>query len=101
MSHDDKLWEHSLLAIIYFRLNLFCYNIINYVYDNFFLLQVRYDLLDCNHSFFESVKKLISLMETGMVKGGEALVPHLFQFLVLLASDQSKLVTVPQVCQEC
>ncbi len=32
-----------------------------------------------------------------MVKGGEALVPHLFQFLVLLASDQSKLVSVPQV----
>lgn len=41
--------------------------------------------------------KLISLMETGMVRGGEALVPHLFQFLVLLASDQSKLVTIPQV----
>lgn len=60
-------------------------------------LQVRYDLLDCNHSFFESVMKLISLMETGMVKGGEALIPHLFQFLVLLASDQSKLVTIPQV----
>ena len=36
-------------------------------------------------------------METGMVKGGEALVPHLFQFLVLLTSDQSKLVTIPQV----
>lgn len=60
-------------------------------------LQVRYDLLDCNHSFFESVMKLIGLMETGMVKGGEALVPHLFQFLVLLSSDQSKLVSVPQV----
>ena len=59
--------------------------------------QVRYDLLDCNHSFFESVMKLIGMMETGMVKGGEALVPHLFQFLVLLASDQSKLVTIPQV----
>lgn len=59
--------------------------------------QVRYDLLDCHHSFFESVKKLIGVMETGMVKGGEALVPHLFQFLVLLASDQSKLMTIPQV----
>lgn len=54
-------------------------------------------MLDCHHSFFESVKKLIAVMETGMVKGGEALVPHLFQFLVLLASDQSKLVTVPEV----
>lgn len=32
-----------------------------------------------------------------MVKGGEALVPHLFQFLVLLAYDQSKLITVPEV----
>ena len=61
------------------------------------MIQVRYDLLDCNHSFFESVMKLVGMMETGMVKGGEALVPHLFQFLVLLASDQSKLVTIPQV----
>ena len=60
-------------------------------------LQVRYDLLDCHHSFYESVKKLIGVMETGMVKGGEALVPHLFQFLVLLASDQSKILTIPQV----
>ena len=33
-----------------------------------------------------------------MVRGGERLVPHLFQFLVLLANDQSQLVTVPQVC---
>ena len=36
-------------------------------------------------------------METGMVKGAETLVPHLFQFLVMLAYDSSKLVTVPQV----
>ena len=42
--------------------------------------------------------KLVDLMEHGAVKGGERLVPHLFQFLVLLANDQSKLVTVPQVC---
>lgn len=39
-------------------------------------------------------------METGMVKGAETLVPHLFQFLVMLAYDSSKLVTVPQV-SEC
>ena len=32
-----------------------------------------------------------------MVKGAETLVPHLFQFLVMLAYDSSKLVTVPQV----
>lgn len=61
------------------------------------MIQVRYELLDCNHSFFESVMKLAGMMETGMVKGGEALVPHLFQYLVLLTSDQSKLVTIPQV----
>ena len=36
-------------------------------------------------------------METGVVKGAETLVPHLFQFLVMLAYDSSKLVTVPQV----
>lgn len=36
-------------------------------------------------------------METGMVQGAERLVPYLFQFLVLLAYDHSKLVTVPQV----
>ena len=35
-----------------------------------------------------------------MVKGGERLVPHLFQFLVLLAYDQSRLITVPQVDAE-
>lgn len=67
--------------------------------SNLASLQVRYDLLDCHHSFYESVKKLIGVMETGMVKGGEALVPHLFQFLVLLASDQSKLMTIPQVSE--
>ena len=60
---------------------------------------MRYDLLDCNHSFFETVMKLIGIMESGMVRGGEGLVPYLFQFLVLLSSDQSKLVTIPQVCQ--
>lgn len=32
-----------------------------------------------------------------MVKGAETLVPHLFQFLVMLAYDSSKLVTVPHV----
>jgi len=37
-------------------------------------------------------------MESESVRGGEKLVPHLFQFLVLLANDQSKLITVPQVC---
>ena len=61
-------------------------------------LQVRYELLDCNHAFLDSAMKLVDLMEHGAVKGGERLVPHLFQFLVLLANDQSKLVTVPQVC---
>lgn len=61
-------------------------------------VQVRYELLDCNHAFLDSAMKLVDLMEHGAVKGGERLVPHLFQFLVLLANDQSKLVTVPQVC---
>lgn len=32
-----------------------------------------------------------------MVKGAETLVPHLFQFLVMLAYDSSKLVTIPHV----
>ena len=59
---------------------------------------MRYELLDCNHAFLDSAMKLVDLMEHGAVKGGERLVPHLFQFLVLLANDQSKLVTVPQVC---
>ena len=58
---------------------------------------MRYELLDCNHTFLESVNKLVNLMETGVVKGAETLVPHLFQFLVMLAYDSSKLVTVPQV----
>lgn len=61
------------------------------------LFQVRYELLDCNHTFLDSVNKLVNLMETGMVKGAETLVPHLFQFLVMLAYDSSKLVTIPQV----
>ena len=61
---------------------------------------MRYELLDCNHTFLDSVNKLVNLMETGMVKGAETLVPHLFQFLVMLAYDSSKLVTVPQV-SEC
>lgn len=36
-------------------------------------------------------------METGVVRDGEDLVPFLFQFLVLLAYDNSQLVSVPQV----
>jgi len=64
-------------------------------------LKVRYELLDCNHSFLDSVLKLVSLMESESVRGGEKLVPHLFQFLVLLANDQSKLITVPHVMQKC
>ncbi len=62
-------------------------------------MQVRYDLLDCNHAFLDSVLKLISLMEMGVVKGGETIVPHLFQFLVLLAYDNSKLMSIPEVCR--
>ena len=58
---------------------------------------MRYELLDCNHTFLESVNKLVTLMETGMVKGAETLVPHLFQFLVMLAYDSSQLVTIPHV----
>ena len=41
--------------------------------------------------------KMVSLLESGIVRGGELLVPHLFQFLVLLAYDTSSLVTIPQV----
>lgn len=59
--------------------------------------QVRYELLDCNHTFLESVLKLVGLMESGVVRDGEDLVPFLFQFLVLLAYDNSQLVSVPQV----
>lgn len=36
-------------------------------------------------------------MESGVVRDGEDLVPFLFQFLVLLAYDNSQLVSVPQV----
>ena len=59
--------------------------------------QVRYDLLDCNRVFLEAARRLVSLMETGCVAGGEQLVPHLFQFLVMLAHDSSKLVHIPEV----
>ena len=61
------------------------------------MLQVRYELLDCNHTFLESVLKLVALMETGVVRDGQDLVPFLFQFLVLLAYDNSQLVSIPQV----
>jgi hypothetical protein len=64
-------------------------------------LKVRYELLDCNHTFLESVLKLVGLMESGVVRDGEDLVPFLFQFLVLLAYDNSKLVSVPEVMQRC
>jgi hypothetical protein len=60
-------------------------------------LKVRYELLDCNHTFLESVLKLVALMETGVVRDGQDLVPYLFQFLVLLAYDNSQLVSIPQV----
>ena len=61
--------------------------------------QVRYDLLDCNKFFLDSVNRILNLMETGNVKGGAQLVPHLFQFLVLLANDSSKLVSIPEVLE--
>ena len=38
-------------------------------------------------------------MESGVVRDGEDLVPFLFQFLVLLAYDNSQLVSVPEVSQ--
>ena len=47
--------------------------------------------------FLEAARRLVSLMETGCVAGGEQLVPHLFQFLVMLAHDSSKLVHIPEV----
>ena len=36
-------------------------------------------------------------MESGVVRDGEDLVPFVFQFLVLLAYDNSQLVSIPQV----
>ena len=36
-------------------------------------------------------------MESGVVRDGEDLVPFLFQFLVLLAYDNSQLVSIPEV----
>ena len=60
-------------------------------------MQVKYELLDCNHTFLESVLKLVGLMESGVVRDGEDLVPFLFQFLVLLAHDNSQLVSIPEV----
>ncbi len=53
-------------------------------------------MLDCNFLFVDSVNKQVALMESGNVEGGASLVPHLFQFLVMLASD-SKLVSIPEV----
>ena len=38
-------------------------------------------------------------MESGVVRDGEDLVPFLFQFLVLLAYDNSQLVSVPEVSE--
>jgi huntingtin len=64
-------------------------------------LKVRYDLLDCNGTFLDSVNLIVNLMESGSVKGGAQLVPHLFQFLVMLAHDQSKKVSIPEVMQKC
>lgn len=54
-------------------------------------------MLDCNSHFLESVQKQVSLMESGNVEGGAQLVPHLFQFLVMLARDSTKLVSIPEV----
>ena len=67
------------------------------VHNSLCISQVRYDLLDCNRVFLEAARRLVSLMETGSVAGGEQLVPHLFQFLVMLAQDSSKLVNIPEV----
>lgn len=64
-------------------------------------MQVRYQLLDVNQVFLETVNRLVALMEAGSVQGGAQLVPHLFQFLMMLASDSAKFVSIPQVsCQE-
>ena len=57
-------------------------------------------MLDCNNTFIESVNRQVSLMESGNVGGGAQLVPHLFQFLVMLSSD-SKLVSIPEVVFKC
>ena len=57
-------------------------------------------MLDCNNMFIESVNRQVSLMESGNVEGGAQLVPHLFQFLVMLSGD-SKLVSIPEVVFEC
>ena len=53
-------------------------------------------MLDCNNVFVDSVNRQVSLMESGNVEGGASLVPHLFQFLVMLATD-SRLVSIPEV----
>ncbi|KAL5499651.1 hypothetical protein EMCRGX_G011104 [Ephydatia muelleri] len=64
-------------------------------------LKVRYTLLDLDRRFLEAVLKLTTVMESRAMRGAEQIVPHLFQFLVLLANDSSKLTTIPQVIQKC
>lgn len=64
-------------------------------------LKVRYSLLDFDHRFLDAVLKLTTVMESRAMRGAEQIVPHLFQFLVLLANDSSKLTTIPTVIQKC
>ncbi|XP_041477605.1 huntingtin-like isoform X1 [Lytechinus variegatus] len=67
-------------------------------------LRVNYCLLDSDQIFLNFVIKQFEYLEEGLVKGYEVLIPHIFNFLVLLSYERfhsKPVIAMPKIIQLC
>merc|ERR1719447_988678 len=67
-------------------------------------LRVNYCLLDSDQIFIGFVKKQLESMQEGQLNNAEFIVPHIFEFLVLLSYEKNHskvIIDVPKILQLC
>ncbi|KAK7109044.1 hypothetical protein V1264_013160 [Littorina saxatilis] len=67
-------------------------------------LRVNYCLLDSDMIFISFVLKQFELIEEGQIRNSEVLVPHIFQFLVMLSYEKyhsKPIIDMPRIIHRC
>merc|ERR1719394_1591078 len=67
-------------------------------------LRVNYCLLDSDQIFIGFVKKQLESMQEGEISGSEVLIPHIFEFLVLLSYEKyhsKTVIDIPAILHLC
>ncbi|XP_076812038.1 huntingtin-like isoform X3 [Clavelina lepadiformis] len=67
-------------------------------------LRVNYCMLDSDQVFINFIIKQFESIESGMIRGSEELIPHVFFFLVLLSYERynsKTIIAMPKIIQLC